>query len=99
MSMFEVTSSELRSKAEALLNLNSQFAAGKSDLEGKEGALISMWEGEAKRLFHDAFLRDCEQMDVFKALIEEYVNALLEIAQRYEEAEKRNAELASARSY
>lgn len=99
MGYIEVTSMQLRNKAEELMNLNSQFITKKEDLEGKEGSLISMWEGEAKSLFHEAFTRDKEQMDIFIHLIEEYVNALYEIAQRYEEAEQRNMEIASSRSY
>jgi hypothetical protein len=38
-------------------------------------------------------------MDVFHHLISQYVQALLEIAARYEQAEARNREIASARSY
>lgn len=99
MALIEVTAQELRSKAQELLSLNSCFSNKKADLENKEAALITMWEGEAKRLFHDAFMKDKEQMDVFIRLIEEYVEALMEIARRYEEAEAKNAELAANRSY
>lgn len=44
-------------------------------------------------------LRDRQQMDAFYQLIEQYVQALLEIAARYEQAEARNRELAAARKY
>lgn len=99
MALFEVTSEVLRSKAEELLNLNAQFENKKIELENEESGLIGMWEGETKRLFHTAFMSDKEQMNVFINLIKQYVEALLNIAQRYEEAEARNAELASARNY
>lgn len=99
MALIEVTSTELRNKAEQLSELNSQFENRKNELETKEAELTTMWEGEAKRLFHDAFLKDKEQMNVFIALIRQYIEALLTIAQRYEEAEAKNAELAAARSY
>ncbi len=99
MALFEVTSEVLRSKAEELLNLNLQFEGKKIELENEESGLVMMWEGEAKRLFHNAFMSDKEQMNVFINLIKQYVEALLSIAQRYEEAEMRNSELASARSY
>lgn len=99
MALIEVTSKELRNKAEQLLEFNSQFENRKNELEAKELSLTTMWEGEAKRLFHEAFLRDKEQMDVFIALIRRYVDALFEIAQRYEESEARNAQLAATRSY
>lgn len=99
MALIEVTSTELRNKAEQLSELNMQFENRKNELETQEISLTTMWEGEAKQLFHEAFLKDKEQMNVFITLIRQYVDALLEIARRYEEAEARNAELASARSY
>ena len=49
--------------------------------------------------FHHAFARDKEQMLLFEKLIERYVEVMLEIAARYEEAEARNAEIAASRSY
>ncbi|MCR4789422.1 MAG: WXG100 family type VII secretion target [Lachnospiraceae bacterium] len=99
MSLFEVTSEVLRSKAEQLLTLNQQFENRKIELENEESGLIGMWEGDTKRLFHNAFMSDKEQMGVFINLIKQYVEALLNIAQRYEEAEARNSELASVRNY
>lgn len=99
MGYFEVTSREIRSKAAALSELNQQFKTKSGELENKEVELCSMWEGEAKSQFHMAFSKDKSQMDSFSSLIEQYVSALIEIAQRYEEAERRAAELASSRSY
>lgn len=99
MSFFEVTSSEIRAKAGLLSDLNGQFRTKATDLENKEQSLCSMWEGEAKNTFHQAFMRDKSQMDVFNQLIDRYVEALLEIAAKYEEAERRAMELASARIY
>lgn len=99
MSYFEVTSSEIRAKAGLLSDLNGQFRAKTGDLESKEQGVCSMWEGEAKSTFHQAFARDKSQMDVFSSLIDEYVGALLDIAQKYEEAERRAVELAASRSY
>ncbi len=99
MSFFQVTSSELRRKAGKLSELNSQFQAKASQLGEQETALCSMWEGQAKNAFHQAFLRDRQQMDIFHRLIEQYIQALLEIAVRYERAEARNREIAAARTY
>lgn len=99
MSYFEVTSSEVRSKAASLQELNGNFRTKATDLETKEQALCGMWEGEAKDTFHREFTSDKGQMDTFNRLIDEYVEALLCIAQKYEEAERRAAELAAARNY
>lgn len=99
MSFFEVTSQEIRAKAEMLQELNQQFRTKSADLSDKEQSLISMWEGEAKRAFHSAYTKDKGQMDVFNQLIDQYVAALLEIAQKYEIAERKAVELATARTY
>lgn len=99
MGFFQITSHELRSKAETLKTLNAQLGAKGEELSEQEGGLCSMWEGQAKELFHQAFIRDREQMEAFIGLIERYIQAMLEIAARYEEAEARNAELAASRKY
>ncbi len=99
MSFFQVTSSELRNRAGRISDLNGQFKAKAEQLGEQETALASMWEGQAKDAFHQAFMRDRQQMDVFHQLIAQYVQALLEIAARYEQAEARNREIAAARSY
>lgn len=99
MAFFEVTSRELRNKAENLRGLNGQFRAKCNELDSQEQELCSMWDGQAKETFHYAFARDKEQMLLFEKLIERYVEVMLEIAARYEEAEARNAEIAASRSY
>ena len=99
MSFFQVTPQELRNRAGRLSELNSQFKAKETELTEQETSLSSMWEGAAKDAFHQAFTRDRQQMDVFHQLISQYIQALLEIAVRYEQAEARNREIASARNY
>lgn len=99
MAMIMVTSSRLRNAAENLQNLNGQFKNKADDLCTKEQSLSQMWEGQAQTAFHNAFARDSQQMNAFHQLINQYVQALLEIAVRYEKAEARNAEIAGARSY
>ena len=99
MAMIRVTSARLRSAAGELQNLNGQFQSKAKDLQGKEQALCQMWEGQAKEAFHGAFTKDSQQMDAFYRLINQYIQAMLEIAGRYEQAEARNAQTASARTY
>lgn len=99
MAMIQVTSVKLRNAAEELQNLNSQFKSKSQELQGKEQSLCQMWEGQAKDAFHNAFIKDSQQMDAFYRLINQYIQALLEIAQRYEQAEARNAQIALSRSY
>lgn len=99
MAMIQVTSKRLRDAADNLRNLNSQLKGKAQELSSKEQSLCQMWEGQAKNTFHTAFERDTRQMESFQNLIEQYVQALLEIAQRYEQAEARNSEIAGSRNY
>lgn len=99
MVMIQVTSSGLRNAAETLQSLNSQFKGKTEELWGREQELSQMWEGQAKDAFHGAFVKDRQQMEAFCQLIDRYVQALLEIAARYEQAEARNAEIAGTRNY
>lgn len=99
MAVIRVTAARLRSVADSLQEMNAQFKSRKQELTEKEQALSAMWEGQAKEAFHQAFIRDEQQMEAFYALIARYVQTLLEIAARYEQAEARNAEIAGSRSY
>mgnify|MGYP002747282041 CR=1 FL=1 len=101
MAVIRVTAARLRSVADSLqeLCIRDRFRSRKQELTEKEQALASMWEGQAKEAFHQAFIRDEQQMEAFYTLIARYVQTLLEIAARYEQAEARNAEIAGSRSY
>lgn len=99
MSYFQVTSSQLKAKAEELRNLNATFKSTTGELEELEATLGSQWEGEAKNAFHQAFTRDKVQMDNFYNAIEQYVNVLLTIAAKYENAESINTQTATTRTY
>jgi len=99
MAMIQVTSQRLRGAADSLQNLNAQFKTKAEEMTGKEQSLCQMWDGQAKSVFHTAFDRDRGQMEAFHGLISQYVQTLLEIAGRYEQAEARNTEIAGSRNY
>lgn len=99
MAAFRVTSSELKAKANELRDLNGQFKTQVGNLESQEGSLASMWEGEARNAFDQAFKNDKTQMDNFYNLIEQYCVALENIAAKYDMAESRNVSTAQTRSY
>jgi len=99
MAFFQVTSRELRNKAENLRGLNGQFRAKCNELDSQEQELCSMWEGEAKNAFDKAFKSDEAQMDNFYNLIEQYCVALENIATKYDQAEMMNTSTAQTRSY
>ena len=95
MSFYQVTSKELRAKADELRNLDGRFLSEMEKLTSYHDALSGMWEGDAKEGFSKVFMRDKTGMDNFKRAIDQYIEALIVIANRYEEAEMKNASLAS----
>ena len=99
MSFYQVTAAELRKKAEQLKGLNSRFKTGTDSLATTEQSLKSMWEGEANDTFHSAFQRDKGQMDRFHSVIDQFIEALLMIAAKYEAAENKNISTAATRTY
>ena len=99
MTMIQVTSVKLKNTAQELQGLNSRFQNMSTELDQREQALCTMWEGKAKEAFHRAYVRDREQMEVFARLIAQYARILQEISERYEQTELRNAQIASKRSY
>jgi len=98
MAEIKVTPQELKTKAETLQNFNTQFRSAVEKMVGYVSQLNGMWEGEAKEAFNKAFNDDKGKMDQFAQNIEKYVQALLESASQYENAEKTATSLASQRS-
>lgn len=99
MAEIKVTSTELKSKASELRQLNNQFKKAVEDMVSNEQQLMGMWDGETKEAFHNAFNSDKSQMDVFYQTIEKYCEALENNAAKYEAAEQKNLSTASTRSY
>ena len=99
MSFIQVTSQELRAKADELNILNQKFATEVETMVSSQGNLNTMWEGDAKEAFNTAFNQDKAKFDNFKNAIEAYIQSLLGIAGKYEEAERRNYQIAGQRTY
>ena len=99
MAFFQVTANELIAKADELEQLNSNFKTEVAGLEETEIALKNQWVGQANEAFHQAFTNDKTQMEAFNRLITEYVNTLRNVAKQYIQAEAKNMDLASKRSY
>lgn len=99
MALIRVAAAQLRAGAEELAGLNNSLKNQVKELEACEQNLCTMWEGQTKEAFHKAFCSDRIQMDNFRVLIERYVETLLAIASKYEQAEAKNTETASTRNY
>ena len=99
MAEFKVTSGELRNKAAELRTLNEQFKKAVEEMTANEQQLMGMWDGDAKETFHAAYNNDKSQMENFYQVIEKYCQALENNATQYEQAESKNVNTASSRSY
>ena len=99
MSFIEVTSEELKNKALELQGLNSRYQAEIESISNCQNNLNSMWEGEAKEAFNQAFMKNRVTLDSFKMAIDSYIQVLNAIAVRYEETEKRNIAMAGTSMY
>lgn len=94
-----VTAAQLTAKAGELRQLNSSFETQVGQLVSSEQNVCSMWEGDAKTAFDNAFQHDKSMMDEFKKAIDQYATALETIAKEYEKAETQNTTTATNRSY
>lgn len=99
MPEIKVTAAQLRSKAQTLSQLNASLLTQINMLQQSEATVSSMWDGEAKTAFHNAFTHDKREMMDFKQAIDKYVQALEQIAQKYERAEQQNTQTAASRTY
>ena len=99
MTEIMVTAAHLRAKADELENLNQQLKNQNELLGEKEEALNAMWDGDANTAFHAAFNSDRIQINNFYNAIAAYVNALRAIAQKYEQTEAQNQQIACERKY
>ncbi len=95
MAEFQVTSSQLKNQANEIRNLGTQFQASLENLSSAEQSLSSMWEGDAKETFRNAFQMSHAKMETYKGVINQYAAALDTIAQQYEQAESVNVSTAN----
>lgn len=99
MAQITVTTSQVKGKADMLKSYNSQLNSQISQLQQQESSLCSMWDGDAKNAFDKEFKKDIVQMQNFYKAIEQYVAKLNEIVKAYDDAESRNTQTATNRTY
>lgn len=90
MSFYQVDSSALRARKDELSGLLMRFIQEKENLCAKELTLRGMWEGAANDSFHSEFVRNAGQMDAFREVVDQYINVIGYIADRYDLAEQKN---------
>ena len=89
---FKVNPQELVKQAQELQALNERFKTEVQTMTEKEQALSSMWEGEARNAFHNAYATDAEKFQNFYNGI-----ALSDAAQEYAKAEQTAASIGTKR--
>ena len=99
MAAFKVTTATLVAQASEITTLNRRFKSATEALVTSEMDLNSMWDGEANTAFHNAFITDKAKMDEFYNLINEYIVRLQMIANRYNQSEQTNVQIATNRTY
>lgn len=100
MSKIVVRSSEVIDSAIGkLTRLNAQFESTSSDVINRQGALTNKWTGPASTQFQESFLKEKDNFQKFSDAINEYIKALTQILNNYEDAEGRNVSTASTRGF
>ena len=96
MAEFQVTSTELQSKAAELQQISKQMRTKIEELGQLEQTLSGMWEGEAHDAFHNGYGQNEQKMLMFVNALENYFLALNEIAVKYNNAEAKNIQTAQS---
>lgn len=94
MATIKVTASTLRSKKQSLENDNSKLKGQIARMDSLESQLMSVWQGDAAKTFDTVYKRDAVCYSKFHALIEQYCQAIENIAKAYEAAEAANVQIA-----
>ncbi len=98
MAEFKVTSQELVRGAQELEQMNAQLKQKLEQLETEEASLTAMHEGAARDTFHSNFTNGLAQMHGFSGTVQEYAQALQDIAAAYVQAEQQNVDIAQRRN-
>ena len=94
MAQYKVTASELRNAADSLRNYNNSIKTQLENLVQQEQALNNQWDGDANDAFHRAFTTNKAKFDKFVQAVEKFSTTLTQVAERYEQAESKNTQIA-----
>ena len=95
----EVTSAQLEAAIQQLTEKNGQFVSRVQELGTLQEELRGQWEGEANNAFNTAFQTDKGKWTTFSQTITQYIQALQQIKQAYDQAEATNVATATNRTY
>lgn len=95
-STITVTPQELRKIAEELRQYNESYKRQLEEMAAIKNSLNMKWEGTAKEAFNKKFEERATLFDAFYAAIQGYISVLLNIAERYDNVDRRNAALVNS---
>lgn len=98
MEKLVVTSSKLKSISDQFKGVAKQVKATTENMKSVVNSINSAWEGEAASAYMNQFKKLYEDMDQMYQMIMEYDTDLDEIAQKYNQAEQANEQLAQSLS-
>lgn len=90
---FRVEASSLQQGIGQLMQLNEQFKGVMTNLQSDTQTLSGQWEGEAKNKFNASMNNDIATMSKFYTTIQQYIQALTEIGNKYNTTEQTNVGL------
>lgn len=99
MAHLELTQAEVNAAIQELTSQNAEFKASVSRLVAAQEELGAMWQGDANTAFKAAFNSDKGQWDNFGNLVTSYIEGLSRIMSLYNNAESRNVDTATRRTY
>jgi uncharacterized protein YukE len=99
MGEFSVSAGKVRNEVNELRELGGRFRKQVETLKQTESGLNGMWEGESRSAFHKAFCADVNQMESFYGTVLTFIRTLEEIVSKYENAERKNLDVATRRKY
>lgn len=87
MAEIKVTPSVLRNNAEELQNEAKNLSQKMDELQDRENQLSTMWQGDAKDSFHEAFMTSYNECQPFFQELQRFIAKLEETAEKYEKVE------------
>ena len=90
---FRVEASSLQQGIGQLMQMNEQFKGVMNNLQNDMQTLSGQWEGEAKNKFNTNMNNDIQTMSKFYTTIQQYIQALTDIGNKYTSTEQTNVGL------
>lgn len=95
MADFRVSVEQLKAKAEEIKALAEKVAQALESVQSSGNNLSGMWEGDAHDTFDSYLKMTIAKLETYKGALDQYYNALLQIAASYAKAEQQNTSMAT----